>query len=93
MLIPKINVSTIDNVSSEFFRKNTFDYIQEKTFQLVDENLNLISCIKILAKSLYVDHDDCSNEEKIINEQKAVALALIVVNLINTEMEIEWLKD
>lgn len=92
MLIPKINKSTVDNITNEFLRTTSFDYILDKIDQLSVENPALLECVKTLAKTIYVDNDDASEIDKKVNELRCVAICLIIINVINTEMEIEWLK-
>jgi len=93
MLIPKIENSTINNVTREFFRAGLpFLYLNEKIDQLNENNPNLLLAINDLTKQIFIDHDDSDEATKIVNRMRAAAIALIVVNCINTQMEIDWLK-
>lgn len=93
MLIPKIEQSTIDNIVREFFRaEEPLDYIINKISQLEEHCPELIKTINSLADHLYVHYDDASDDDKLVNKLRAVALALVIVNCINTQMEIDWLK-
>jgi len=93
MLIPLINESTIENLTNEFLRTNPLDYVKEKVYQLKEENPLLLGCIAETAEIVFVQEDDAPEEDKLINKWRAIAFALLVLNIVNTEMEIEWLKD
>lgn len=94
MLIPKIEKSTIDNVTREFLRSDTpYNYILDKISQLEEHCPELIDTINSLADRLYVHYDDSNEDDKLINKLRAVALTLVVVNCINTQIEIDWLKN
>lgn len=93
MLIPKIEQSTIDNITAEFLRAETpYNYILNKISQLEEHSPELMESINILADQLYVRNDDASENDKLVNKLRAVALALVVVNVVNTQMEIDWLR-
>lgn len=93
MLIPKVENSTIQNVTNEFFRaENVFQYLADKMNQLTEHNPDLMSAISDLSYQVFVVHDDASENEKAVNRARAISIALIVANCINTQMEIDWLK-
>lgn len=93
MMLPKIDASTFENVTSEFFRAELpLLYLKEKTNQLNEHDHNLLESIVTLSEKIFVDNDDASDHDKGVNKARAIALALVVVNLINTQMEIDWLK-
>lgn len=93
MLITKIQKSTIGNITREFFRTETpYNYILAKVEQLENHSPELMEAINTLANELYVVHDDADEDSKRVNKLRAIALCLVVVNCINTQMEIDWLK-
>ena len=93
MLIPKIEKPTIDNVTREVLRSDeSYNYIIDKKKQLKEHCPELLDVINSLADRLYVHYDDSNEDDKLVNKLRAVALGLVVVNLINTQMEIDWLK-
>lgn len=93
MLIPKIEQSTIDNITVEFLRAETpYNYILDKISQLEEHSPELMESVNSLADRLYVHYDDASEDDKLVNKLRAVALALVVVNIVNTQMEIDWLR-
>lgn len=93
MMLPKIQQSTIDNVTNEFFRaKLPVDYMFNKMERLKEHDPELLGVINDLSHKMFVEHDDASPEDKIVNRMRAVSLALVVINCVNTQMEIDWLK-
>lgn len=93
MLLPKIEESTIENITTEFFRAdNVFLYLSNKMNQLNEHNPNLMTAISDLSYQIFIEHDNTSNEEKAVNRARAISIALLVANAINTQMEIDWLK-
>ena len=92
MLVPKILDSTIENATNEFFKRGDVSYLEDKIKQLSEENPNLLNSINILSHSLFVENDDSDDNESQINKMRAVALCLVIINLINTQMEIDWLS-
>ena len=93
MMLPKISQSTFDNVSREYFRGDSMDYILNKIDQMGESNKPLLQCINDLANGVFVDSDDASEDDKRVNKMRAVACMLILSNVINTQMEIDWLKQ
>lgn len=93
MLIPKIENSTIENVTNEFFRAELpFVYLAEKLEQLKNHNPLLLIALNDLTKQIFVEHDDSDEATKTVNQVAAISIALVVINCINTQMEIDWLK-
>lgn len=93
MLIPQIQESTVQNLCNEFMREGMGEYLKNKVDILADSNPHLFISICSLADNLFVIHDDSPSEDKMVNKMRAIALTLVAINLINTEMEIEWLKQ
>lgn len=93
MMLPKISQSTFDNVSREYFRGDSMDYILAKIDQMGESNKPLLQCINDLANGVFIDNDDSSEEDKRVNKMRAVACMLLLSNVINTQMEIDWLKQ
>lgn len=93
MMLPKIQQSTFDNVSREYFRGDSMDYILAKIDQMGDSNKPLLQCINDLANGVFVDGDDSSDDDKRVNKMRAVACMLLLSNVINTQMEIDWLQS
>jgi len=92
MMLPQISQSTFDNVSREYFRGDSMDYILAKIDQMSVDNKPLLQCINDLANGVFVDNDDSSDEDKRVNKMRAVACMLVLSNIINTQLEIDWLK-
>ena len=92
-MLPPINQSTFDNISREYFRGDSMDYILSKIDQMSVSNKPLLQCINDLANGVFVDNDDSSDEDKRVNKMRAVACMLILSNIINTQLEIDWLKE
>ena len=94
MSLPVITDSTIDNVTNEAFKREVFPYCFSKLKELEKSNPNLLEAISVISKRLYVDHDDETNTEvREVNRLRCVAGMLIVVNMINTQLEVDQLKD
>lgn len=93
MMLPKIQQSTFDNVSREYFRGDSMDYILAKIDQMGDSNKPLLQCINDLANGVFVDGDDSSDDDKRVNKLRAVSCMLLLANIINTQMEIDWLQS
>ena len=93
MMLPPINQSTFDNISREYFRGDSMDYILSKIDQMSEENKPLLQCINDLANGIFVDNDDSSEDDKRVNKLRAVACMIILSNVINTQLEIDWLKQ
>lgn len=94
MTLPLITESTIDNVTNEAFKRDVFPYCFAKLKELEKSNPNLLEAISVISKHLYVDHDDEVNPEiREVNRLRCVAGMLIVINMINTQLEIDQLKE
>ena len=94
MLLPKIDESTVANITTEFFRTdNVFHYLANKMNQLNEHNPTLMTAINDLSNQVFIVHDNAPEEEKWINRARVMSISLLVVNMINTQMEIDWLKS
>ena len=95
MNLPEITESTIDNVTNEAFKRDVFPYCFSKLKELEKSNPNLLEAISVISKQLYMEHEstDVADEIREVNRLRCVAGMLIVINLINTQMEINQLKE
>lgn len=92
MILPKIHPSTVENLTNEFLRSEPEKYIYSKIQQLNEHNPDLLNSIEGLAETVFVANDDASEVDKYVNKLRAIAVCLVIVNIINTQMEIDWLK-
>lgn len=94
MTLPVVQESTIDNVTNEAFKREIFPYCFEKLKAMEKTNPNLLEAISVISGKLYLENesDDVTPEVREVNRLRCVAGMLIIVNLINTQMEIDQLK-
>jgi hypothetical protein len=93
MLLPKISEATVENVTNEFFRGESIVYLAGKIKQLNEHDPVLMTAVNDLCNQVFVGHDDADEGTKSLNKMRAVAICLIVLNVVNTQMEINWLES
>lgn len=94
-MIPMITESTIDNVTREAFKRDVFPYCFEKLKEMNKNNPHLLEAISVISSQLFMHNEteDVSEEAREINRLRCVSGMLIVINLINTQLEINELKE
>ena len=85
MLLPKVSPEVCDNVYREAMRHNPVQYGEEKCLELVEENPALSTIIHALAS-------ETSQGDRDLYTRIYFAL-LVVVNIINTQIEVDDLKE
>lgn len=92
MLLPKISKSTVNNVTTEFFRNDNIVYLANKVKQLNEHDPVLAAAVNDLCGQVFVENDDADETSKSVNKMRAIAICLVLLNVVNTQMEIDWLK-